>query len=443
MKRALFFIAMCAVALVSCSQEGDDTSALLTLTSEEHIDVSADGGEGVITYKLENVRDNVYPSADSSVDWITDVEVGTDIRFKVAANEAEEERTGIIYVSYKKQNFTVTIKQEGAWIVDVEYKAQALNGEYFGMDKSSGAFNYFAIFSTLGTTGLTDLYLDTYYRFDIYTDTPAATNGPLMLPEGVYELDPYSLGEVGTFGADYSLRFQTFESGEYSETFFMDGRLTITKDRVEGIFLMDNGEVHRLVYDGSLELSYLEVEVEGPFSYLSEDYTFDHSMSIFRLFYYGDYYGIGATNWSLTVMETQNPINGDYFTFDIIAYNDGKTIADAMGTYEAIASAKDAAKGKFIAGTMDNSMQYLYSWYKVVEDDYIVQTSGGPMVGGTVTLEQVDTQDGSATEYRLTIDCVDDLGYKVQGSFSGVVCEFYDRTESSVAKLAPRSLVFI
>ena len=325
----------------------------------------------------------------------------------------------------------------------MEYKAQALNGEYFGIDKRSGAFNYFAIFSTLGTTGLTDLYLDTYYRFDIYTDTPAATNGPLMLPEGVYELDPYSLGEVGTFGADYSLRFQTFESGEYSETFFMDGRLTITKDRVEGIFLMDNGEVHRLVYDGSLELSYIEVEVEGPFSYLSEDYTFDHSMSIFRLFYYGDYYGIGATNWSLTVMETQNPINGDYFTFDIIAYNDGKTIADAMGTYEAIASAKDAAKGKFIAGTMDNSMQYLYSWYKVVEDDYIVQTSGGPMVGGTVTLEQADAQDGSATEYRLTIDCVDDLGYKVQGSFRGVVCEFYDRTESSVAKLAPRSLVFI
>ena len=61
-----------------------------------------------------------------------------------------------------------------------------------------------------------------------------------------------------------------------------------------------------------------------------------------------------------------------------------------------------------------------FSWYRVVEDNYIDQTSGAPMVGGKIKIEQ----DGS--NYVLTVDCVDDLGHKVQGTFSGSILEFYD-----------------
>ena len=87
-----------------------------------------------------------------------------------------------------------------------------------------------------------------------------------------------------------------------------------------------------------------------------------------------------------------------------------------------------------------DGLQFMNSWYKRVEDDYIVQASGGPMMSGNISVE-AKAQSGGGTEYVLTVDCVDDLGYKVQGTFSCFVCEVYDRTSSSAAKPLSKSLV--
>ena len=440
MKKILSLIIVCATLFVACSPADEDKlPAVLTLTSENHIDFKAAGGSGTITYTLENVDEGSYPTAESAADWVTNIVVGEAITFDVAKNEAEQTRVATILVSYEEQNFSVSVSQAAAVIADVEFEALALNGEYFGIDQESGAHNYFAILSTKGTTGLVDLYIDTYYRFDIFSDVAPVEGEPLTLPCGTYTLDSYSMGEPGTFDGGYSLRVQPLEDGTYLENFFMGGELIVKEDSIEGTFLLDNGEVHHLVYSGSRELSYLKVEYNGPFSYLEEDYTFEHSGGTMRLFYYGDYYGLGAGNWSITVMESVNPINGDYFTFDVVCNSLGNTVEAVYGSYVGVASVAEAKPYTFLAGAMDGS-QFMNSWYKLVEDDYIVQASGGPMMSGNISIE-AKAQSGGGTEYVLTVDCVDDLGYKVQGTFSCLVCEVYDRTSSSAAKPLSKSLV--
>lgn len=129
MKRILHWIALSVVAMllwggpVACSDDPEviipqekpqpEQEPVLTLTSQEVMNFEAEGGIGEISYSLQYPREGVYVLAGCEADWVTNLEGGDKVTFKVLANTAEEARTAKIKVQYASQSFEVTVNQAG------------------------------------------------------------------------------------------------------------------------------------------------------------------------------------------------------------------------------------------------------------------------------------------------------------------------------------------
>lgn len=98
----------------SANDTGDNTNEpSITLSSEATMLFKTTGGNGKISYKLKNPVEGVNVTATCSANWVSDIKVGDDITFKVAANSGKE-RTARIAVTYGSYGgFEVTIKQNG------------------------------------------------------------------------------------------------------------------------------------------------------------------------------------------------------------------------------------------------------------------------------------------------------------------------------------------
>ena len=397
-------------------EQGEGTLTVV----EKNVELAFYGGQGVVNYTITGGAEGAKPSVEVNQEWVSNIVVADVITFDVELNNSTEKRAAIMTVSYGvEQSFQVLVNQAGGYEIDVEFTAKAINGEYYGT-KYSADPNYFVILSEKGTTGFSDMYLDTYYRLDIYSKTPAGD--VLALPEGIYTFDYLDQGYGNTFGIGYSFLLQTSSDGSYKELRFEDGVLIVTENKVEGFFVFENGEVHHVVYEGSLELGWLEFPEPEFYSTLSEDYSFAHNNGVIRFFHYGDYYGVGGSNWTITVMLGGEPLNGDYIMVDLTADKVSTAVDtdDAVGTYTCVATDAQVAKNTFIAGGMDGN-SYTYSWLQYVVDNYIDHSRRAPIADGTITIAQ------EGTGYLVTFDCMDDNGHKITGTFNCPTVEVYDR----------------
>lgn len=424
MKKIFLFLAVSLFALAACenSNVGNDdpqTQASL-IVSTAPVDMAYYGGSASIIYKFENAQGGEVPTVEADQTWVNNFVVAENITFDVDFNNTAEVRKANITVSYGVQRFTIELNQAAGKVADVEFVATALNGEYYGTAYSADP-NYFAILSKNGTTGWSDLYVDTYYRFDIYSKTPTDANAP-VLPAGVYTLDEYSLGEGDTFGKFYSVRMETFQSGQYQETKIEDGVIIITENRFEAILELADNTVHRVIYEGSLELGYIAVPEPDYYSTLTEDYTFNHSEGVLRINYYGDYYGVGAANWVVSMVLPGTKVNGDYFSIDLVANTDEYNVSSIFGTYTCAADESQVAKNTFVAGDYEDG-KFLYSWYFVCVDDTFGSDDIAPLTDGTITISEVDGK------YVVTYDCMDDNGHKIQGTYTCSTLEMYNSTQ--------------
>ncbi|MBQ8494113.1 MAG: BACON domain-containing protein [Alistipes sp.] len=123
MKLRNFFYLLLALPLVfaACENgsEGTDKKPdvpevkdpVLTLTSSASMEVAAEGGDYVITYKLENAKEGVTLEATCEAAWVTDLTAGETVTFTVAANEETAPRETTIVVTYETQKFEVAVKQ--------------------------------------------------------------------------------------------------------------------------------------------------------------------------------------------------------------------------------------------------------------------------------------------------------------------------------------------
>jgi hypothetical protein len=425
MKKLFLILTAGLFALTACDkpvngpQGGNEAKGTLEVT-EKSVDIAFYGGEGVVNYTITDGEAGAKPTVTANQEWVNNITVADTITFNVDFNNIEEQRVATLNVKYGEQTFDVFVRQEAGMVVDVEFVATALNGEYFGTAYSEDP-NYFAILSKNGTTGWSDLYLDTYYRFDIYSATPTDASAP-VLPQGVFAYDYLNSGVGETFGDFYSVRMETFESGSYQETKIEDGVVIVTENKIEAILKMADGKVHRVVYEGSLALSYLEFPEPEYYSTLTEDYSFAHNDGVIRFFHYGDYYNIGASNWTIVAMLSGDPINGDYFMVDLNADKVSANCDDVVGTYTCVATEADVAHNTFTAGGMDGN-NYTFSWFQFVVDNYIDHSRRAPIADGTVTVAK------EGTGYLVTFDCMDDNGHKITGTFNCPTVEFYDRQE--------------
>ena len=421
MKKYFLMLAVALMAFTACetpeTPEGGKVKGTLDVT-EKSVDVAFYGGEGVVNYTITDGEAGAKPTVTANQEWVNNITVADTITFNVDFNNVEEQRVATLNVTYGEQTFDVFVRQDAGMAVDVEFVATALNGEYYGTAYSQDP-NYFAILSKNGTTGWSDLYLDTYYRFDIYSATPTDASAP-VLPQGVFAYDYLNSGVGETFGDFYSVRMETFQDGNLVETKIEDGVLIITENKFEAILKMVDGKVHRVIYEGSLALGYIEVPEPDYYSTLTEDLIFNHTEGTIRLNYFGDYYGLGASNWTVSMVLPGTNINGDYFIIDIVTDSVEFNASNIVGTYTCVEEA-NAAKNTFIAGYYEGG--FGSSWYFVAVDNYYGTDDVAPIVDGTITIRE------EGIKYVVEFDCMDDNGHKIAGTFACSGLEMYDNSK--------------
>lgn len=416
-------LAVALVAFAACETpegpEGGNEEVKGTLAvTEKSVDVAFYGGEGVVNYTITDGAVGAKPTVTVNQEWVNNITVAETITFNVDFNNVEESRVATLNVAYGEQSFDVFVRQAEGMVVDVEFVATALNGEYYGTAYSQDP-NYFAILSKNGTTGWSDLYLDSYYRFDLYSTTTTDASAP-VLPHGVFTFDYYDQGLGGTFGHPRSVLIETFENGNLVESQIEDGVLFITDNKIEAYIKFVNGKVHHVVYEGNLGLGYIPLEEPDYYSTLTEDLIFNHADGTIRLNYFGDYYGLGASNWTVSLVLPGTNINGDYFIIDIVTDSDAFEASNIVGTYTCVEEA-DVAKNTFIAGYYDRG--FGSSWYFEAVDNYYGTDDVAPITDGTITIRE------EGVKFVVEFDCMDDNGHKIKGTFTCSSLEMYDNSK--------------
>lgn len=273
------------------------------------------------------------------------------------------------------------------------------------------------------------------YRLDLYSSV-MATDDPAILPQGVYTVDLSDSGAAGTCGITYSFHINIV-NGEISGSMdgLESGTITVTENRVEAILELYSGQVHRVVYEGSLELDYEEGGVSyDSVSTLEGDLSLNYESDYIVAETYGDEGGIGCNWWYVYMYESVNwdtqEISGHGFNIELLV---DPAAEDITGTYVALTDENiDNPAGTFIPGAYDiegYSIYPYYSWY--ITGDY---SSFAPVMDGTITI----TADADGV-YTFTFDCVDDAGNAITGQTWGYA-ELYNETLSTVAKPSSKQL---
>ena len=226
---------------------------VLTLTSENSLQFGCEGGEGVITYTLENPVEGTELKAEATEAWITDVTVGETITFAVAANDVVEKRNGRILVTYGEKLFNVFIQQEGIEPFET-FEADMLILDSFGILTDGSAYNMNIYLSDIGFSSGGYYQADgTYYRLDLYWDDEPLLDeeGYRHITPGTYTFDGSDDGNDMTIGYTLSGYMKINSAGSYFEVQeqFEDAELVVTEDSIT-LTARVAGVKHVVTYSG-------------------------------------------------------------------------------------------------------------------------------------------------------------------------------------------------
>lgn len=422
MKRFFVMMTLCALAFVSCEPTPEPApqpqpevkAPVLTLTSEATLEFSAEGGVGVISYTLENPIEGVELTASCEAEWVAELAVGDDVTFAVVANDIEEARETTVAVAYGELSFEVAVKQAAKTSEpEPEYtELPHLSGLYFGNQygASENDFNYSLLLSNqqncydIITGDVTLLENSTYLFLDLYASAPAENlNVSFTIPEGVYTLDVTDSTVAGTIGAYYSSLYIT-DDVEGVEVSFVEGSVTVTAEGIEALLYDEDGnEYHyfcpQTMVDNSDNFGPAWAPAEQ--STLTADLNVEFSEGGIYAECYGDYYVIGKNTWMLYI---DDYATGDSFCFELLAGVDAEYPVGIFPISNDINNEMMALPG-YVAGDGET----MWSWYCHYDENGDV-TDAAPIVGGEITI----TDNGDET-FTVTINVVDDLGYKLTG----------------------------
>lgn len=113
MKRFITMLVVSAIAFMACKKEEAPKPPVFNVTSEKTMNFEAAGGNGTITYTIENPSEALSVIAQCEAEWITDITEGTSVTFTVVANESLEARSTEITVSYGESVQKVSVSQAG------------------------------------------------------------------------------------------------------------------------------------------------------------------------------------------------------------------------------------------------------------------------------------------------------------------------------------------
>ena len=314
---------------------------VLSRTSNATMVFSHEGGEGVITYTLENAVEGTTLTATCDDQWVTNLTAGETVTFEVAANTTEAVRETKVVVAYGKASFEVAVKQEceandaPAPVEGVEREAEMLVGEYYGTDYSD-SHNFYFCLTNYGLSEDGYPYAGGFYYFlDLYTVEPTVdAEGYVTIPAGTYtfELNP-SYAEWTIANNEYSMYMAVNEAGDdYTGYGGYDSATLVVTASGMTLTAVVNGQTHTVTYAGAPSL-YLGAPIEGA----------EMEAASFEGMYYGDWSGI-SYNMSIYLSdlglddEGYALPGGKYYELDI--YTDVEpSIVDGYvtvpnGTYE-------------------------------------------------------------------------------------------------------------
>ena len=420
-------MAAALVTVVSCEQASNDEkpneqpneNPILSTTTGSEMSISFIGETCDVEYTLTGVSEGKKPEASATEAWVKNVTVGESITFEVEQNTTTSARSATLKVWYADKSFEVALNQEAGLVPTVEFVAGALNGE--SLDPYAGLYNYSVVLSKNGITGwgVSHIREEEYYHFDIFSTEPYSD--PLELPCGTYKYT-HQDGEVNTFSYAYSVLLDATQGNPIIEYHFTKGAMKVTEDRIEVIVQLNNEaqDVHRIVYEGSRKLDYNEIPRPDYYTTLTEDYTINTTGGAMYMSYYGDFYGKGFGSWVVSVVPDGA---GDLLTFDISTESTEYVESAVWGEYNCIIKEDDLQKGSFLAGDVDDNNQFVGSWYFVTDGQYYGNFDCAPLVGGKITIDNVDNS------YIITLDCEDDLGNKITGTYTCMSCTTRDATK--------------
>ncbi|MBO7264295.1 MAG: BACON domain-containing protein [Alistipes sp.] len=209
MKLRNFFYLLLALPLfiAGCTESNTDEptpkEVKLELTSEASLSFEAEGGNGEISYLLENIIEGVGLTATCEANWVSDITLGDKITFVVAANEGEARDTKIV-VGYSDKSFEVAIQQKA-------YEPVITN-EY--LYDETLAFAERVDLSDYG-------FPSNYYLIAFYTE-----DGNILLGAVIVGAEGEDILSAGTYtSANGGLLMEGFELyvGEEEEYFFEGG----------------------------------------------------------------------------------------------------------------------------------------------------------------------------------------------------------------------------
>lgn len=413
---------MAFVMLVACDTPADKTTSI-KIIAEQPMMLDFAGGNLEIAYEISNPNPDVTLTTLPAAAWIEPIIVKNGVaKFFVERNMQTSERATRITFTYGDITEELIVIQNGRpeGTVDYDYDATVFGGEYYGMGDNDN-FNYYIQVGTGEINEFNDAPNAVYYYFDLYAKYRGGDRP--IVPNGTYTLDTKNSMAIGTFTVEHSKAHINNEYGAADTEFKMaSGTVTVTDNRFEATLHMTDGTVHHVLYEGELYVPNAVYDTPEVATTLTEDYTFDHQNATLRLFYYGDYYDCGKDYWSVQLMESVNPINGDFIMVDIITdgLNEGPQAENVIGTYTAC-SDLDIKESSFLAGFMEG-VKYLYSWRFICEEDYIVNGNGrAPISDGTISISF------EGNNFTVSFDCVDDANNKFAGKFEGVAVEIYNR----------------
>ncbi len=397
LRRLFFALLALPLAFVACEPEPTpepepepepSKTTVLTITSDDTLNFSAEGGQGVIIYELvEETRNTPVPmpevDATCEAKWVSNIVVAEDIIFTVAANEGEARNTKVV-VSYGEQKVEVKVEQAAKIVTPVDgvaFEAKVLTGEYYGDYYTPDAGNYYIFFTDNGFSEDGDfLPNSTYYQLDVYgvLYEGESVDGYIPLPEGTYTLDEYETMAVGTIGINYSVYVKTNDTEEEVEAYFEAAELVVAADGSCVLTATINGEKHTVTFSGQSTISDERINSSGEEQSMEAGYAY--------AYYYGDQYNPGVSD------------NFYFFLSDLGLDADGWELADAtyyrFDLYSELVDSENGLALPYGTYTIDNgscdpyTIGAYYSAYYVMDSDGWDYVAEGTISSGTVVIDE-------------------------------------------------------
>ena len=403
-------------------QPGLDQSVLAI--SNDTIVVGADAAEGKVGFEIANPREGAKIIARSNDKWISDFVYNTadnTLSFKVAANEAYQEREGKIEFDYPTAEPVVLVVKQAAAVKVIEPVKMTDVPVSIYQRMNDKLTNFYLVM----TSGPYDIDGNGQVQlrepgFMIALDLYAASDKDGVLPDGVYRMAAEPA--AGTAGRDYTFMKELTVSGRENVVKLADEVTVEMKDGAYSIrtsYTNADGEDVPVEYDGVIKFENKSEPQGGALPSIGHDVDVKGVNA--RAVYFGNLLESDTGMMVINIMDQtyadDNTAGQGGYAVSLCVFTQlfpqTNLIRLIPGTYKVATNFK---KLTWMPGIELNNMGTVIPFGSYTQCDDGTQMGAFEFAqDGTITIET------ATTGYTIKYDLVSSNGYRITGSYDGVV----------------------